>query len=214
MLRIVLADDHAMFREGLRMILELQPEFEIVGEASDGEEAVKFVQELQPDLVILDIEMPNINGILAASEMFSASPETKVLALSRHNEKQYVSEMFAAGASGYILKDSAGEELIEAINAVMSGQLYCTPSLMGVVLSEFSEQQKTGEKSGFAMLTPKEIEVLKHIADGKNIKEIASDLHVSYKTIASHRSQIIKKLKIHSDVDLAKYAIRKGLSEL
>lgn len=214
MITIVVADDHAMVREGLCAILKSQPDFEVVAEAANGKEAIDLVARLTPDIAVLDIEMPEINGIVAASEIYASSRDTKVLALSRHNEKQYVSEMFAAGASGYILKDSAVEELIKAINTVVSGQIYCSPSLMDVVISDYSNRLIHNESSELAKLTPREMEVLKLIADGKTLKEIASDLYISYPTVATHRSQLLKKLDANTDVELAKIAIREGLVSL
>ena len=214
MISIIIADDHTIVREGLRTILESHPDFEVTGEAANGVEAIALVTELSPDIVVLDIEMPEMNGIVAASEIYASSQKTKILALSRHNEKQYIAEMFAAGASGYILKDSAVEELIKAISTVVSGQLYCSPSLMDVVINDYTDRLTHSGTPELSKLTPREIEVLKLIAEGKTLKEVASDLYISYPTAATHRSQIMKKLDIHTDVELAKFAIREGLISL
>lgn len=212
MTSIVIADDHRMVREGLRAILEAQPGFSVVGEAGSGEEAVALVQQLRPQVIVLDIEMPGMNGIVAASEIFGAARETRILALSRHNEKQYVAEMFAAGAAGYILKDSAVEELIRAIETVVNGQMFCSPALINVVVSDYSGKLAGREDSPLQRLTPRELEVLRLMVDGLSLKEIAAGLHISYPTAATHRHQIMKKLALQSDVELVKFAIREGLT--
>ena len=209
---IFIVDDDKAMRQSTRQWLELSgyrvKVFDRAGKVLD------IIDRDMNGIIISDVKMPGMNGIVAASEIYATSRKTRVLALSRHNEKQYVSEMFATGALGYILKDSAVEELIKAIHTVVSGQLYCSPSLMDVVISDYSERLTHSETSELTKLTPREMEVLKLIADGKTLKEVANDLYISYQTVATHRSQIMKKLDIHTDVELAKLAIREGLARL
>lgn len=207
MIRLIIADDHEMFREGLRVLLETEEDLEIVGEAADGDEAITMVDDFKPDLIVLDVQMPGTHGIEAARRIVADNPDTRILALSRHSERRYVSEMFKAGAIGYILKDSAVRELVDAIKTVSTGQLYCSPSLVGVVMRDY-----TGRLAGEeGKLTEREKEVLTLIAEGKNSKEIAHELNLSSKTVDSHRQRIMKKLDIHNVVDLTKYAIKEGL---
>lgn len=209
-IRLIIADDHQMFREGLRVLFEQEEDIEIVGEAEDGSQAIQKVGDLAPDIIILDIEMPGMTGLEAARILVNEHPETRVLVLSRHTERRYVSEMFSLGVSGYILKDSAVDELVRAVKTVMSGQTYCSTNLVGAVVSEYS-RHFSGERRA---ITEREREVLKLIAEGKQTKEIASILNLSAKTVDTHRQRIMKKLDIHNAVELTRYAIREGIISL
>lgn len=213
MIRIIVVDDHAVVRQGICSLLEKQGDFSVVGQAGDGPAAIELTRKLLPDLVVLDIEMPGMSGVEAASEIVGIAPQARILALSRHHERFYVSEMFAAGASGYILKDSALEELITAIRTVNAGNMYCSPQLMGTVIRDYSQRLTGGRDSELARLTPREREVLKLIVEGRNSKEVADVLHLSVRTVDTHRSQIMKKLGMNSVVDLTRFAIREGLIE-
>lgn len=212
--RVLIADDHKIFREGLRALLEKQRGIEVVAEAKDGLEAVRFAQKLIPDVVIMDVAMPEKNGIEATRETLEVLPKTKVIALSMHSDRRFVLQMLKAGAVGYLLKDSAFEELAAAIQAVVSGQTYLSPKITDVVIKEYLHSQTRSEASVFTILTHREREVLQLLAEGKSTKEIAATLHVSVKTIETHRQQVMDKLDIHSVAELTKYAIREGLTSL
>lgn len=213
-IRILLADDHRLFREGLRTILEQLSEFEIVGEANDGHEALAMAGKLTPDIILLDISMPNLNGIEAARRITDVSPMTRVIILSMHLDQRYVAESLKAGARGYILKDSAVEELTTAIRNVINGEIFLGNRVTGVVVSDYVGLAKGKPASAFSILSGREVEVLQLIAEGRSTKEIASDLKVSVKTIETHRKQIMDKLDIHSVAELTRYAIREGIISL
>lgn len=212
--RVLIADDHKIFREGLRALLEKQRGIEVVAEAKDGLEAVRFAQKLIPDVVIMDVAMPEKNGIEATRETLEVLPKIKVIALSMHSDRRFVLQMLKAGAVGYLLKDSAFEELAAAIQAVASGQTYLSPKITDVVIKEYLYSQARSEASVFTILTHREREVLQLLAEGKSTKEIAATLHLSVKTIETHRQQVMDKLDIHSVAELTKYAIREGLTSL
>ena len=212
--RVVLADDHEMMRAGLRSLLAKERELEVVGEASDGRQAVELVTQHAPDLAILDIGMPNLNGIEATRQIRATVPKTKVIALSMHASAQYVSRMLEAGASGYLLKDSAYEELLQAIKAVSSGNVYLGKGIAGVVVDDYVRRIGATPEVEAAKLTAREREIAQMIAEGRSTKEIAGQLHVSVKTVETHRQHIMEKLKIDSVAELTKYAIREGLTEL
>jgi len=214
MRRIVLADDHQLVRAGLRSLLEKEPGMEVVAEASDGREAVSLVTRLTPDLAILDIGMPNLNGIEATRQICAEVPQTKVLALSMHASAPYVSKMFEAGASGYILKDSAYEELLQAVRTVMVGRIYLGKDITGVVVEDYVRRSAAAPQVAETRLTPREREIAQMLAEGRSTKEIAGKLVVSVKTVETHRQHIMEKLKISSIAELTKYAIREGLTEL
>ncbi len=209
--RIILADDHTIMREGLCALLAKQQDFQIVAEAADGRTAVMLTQELSPDVVVMDINMPALNGIEATRQIITGNPGIKVIALSMYSEKPFVIEMLKAGASGYMLKDSAFEELVHAIYTVMQGQFYLSSGIATFVVKDYLHKSSGVDFSAFSMLTGREREVLQLIAEGKNTKEIASVLNVSTKTIETHRSQVMEKLNIHSIAELTKYAIREGI---
>ena len=213
--KILLADDHKIIREGLRSLLEKQPDMEVIAEAQDGLTAVRLAQKLLPHVVIMDIGMPEMNGIDATRQIVSEkSHDVKIIALSMHSDRRFVLQMLKAGASGYLLKDSAFEELIAAIHTVMMNQPYLSPKVMDVVVKEYLHGLAKNETTVFTALTAREREVLQLLAEGKATKQIASALNVSVKTIETHRQQLMEKLGIHSIAELTKYAIREGLTSL
>ena len=212
--RVLIADDHKIVREGLRALIEKHEKMEVVAEAETGLEAVRLTGKLQPDVVIMDLGMPQMNGIEATREITAGNQRIKVIALSMHSDKRFVLQMLKAGASGYLLKDSAFEELITAIKTVTSNQSYLSPKITDVVLKEYLQTVSRGDASAFSVLTHREREVLQMLAEGKSTKEIAASLNVSVKTVETHRQQIMDKLKIRSVAELTKYAIREGLTSL
>ena len=219
--RILLADDHQIVREGLRSLLEQHPDMEVIGEANDGRLAVEMAQQLSPDVVVMDVGMPHLNGIEATRQITSRGSHVRVVALSMHADRRFMTEMLKAGAKGYLLKDGAFEELATAIRAVVGDQVYLSPRIADVVVDDYVRRSSGagsgggGENAGaFARLTPREREVLQLMAEGRATKEIAADLKVSIKTIETHRRQIMEKLDIHSVAELTKYAIREGLTSL
>jgi len=214
-IRILLADDHTIIRQGLRSLLEDEPEMEVVGEAEDGREALRLVQELVPDIIVMDVTMPNLNGIDATRRIISRFPHVKVIALSIHSNRRFVAEMLKAGASGYVLKGSLFDELVQAIRAVAGGASYLSPRITGAVLDDYVGHLSAAPPgSSLSILTEREHEVLQLLAEGKGTKQIALRLHVSTKTIETNRRQIMEKLDIHSVAELTKYAIREGLTSL
>ena len=211
---IVLADDHKIMREGLRALLEKQPDFEVAAEADNGLNAVQLAKKLKPDIIIMDIGMPGLNGIEATRQIAAEAPSTKVIALSMHSDKRFVIEMLKAGASAYLLKDSASEELASAIRTVISGKPYLSPNITDVVLKDYLSTVSKTEPNAFTLLTPREREVLQLIAEGRTTKQIATALFLSVKTVETHRQQIMEKLGLRSIAELTKYAIREGLTSL
>ena len=213
-IRVLLADDHGIIRQGLRSLLEKQPDVEVIGEADDGHSALELVRQLQPDIAIMDITMPNLNGVDATRRIVDEFPKVKVIALSIHSNRRFVSDMLRAGASGYILKECLFDELVQAIRAVAAGRIYLSPRITGVVVDDYVERLSVTSESELAGLTDREREVLQLLAEGKSTKAIALKLHVSYKTIEANRRRIMAKLDIHSVAELTKYAIREGLTSL
>lgn len=213
-IRILLADDHKIIREGLRAIFEKLTEVEVVAEAEDGLETVRLTKKLLPDIVIMDIGMPNMNGIDATRQIVAETKGVRVLALSTHTDTKFVMQMLGAGASGYLPKDCTCEELIAAIHAVITNQLYLSPRITDVVIREYLHNLPKREPSVFTILTAREREVLQLLAEGKTTREIASKLNVSVKTVDTHRQQLMAKLNIHSIAELTKYAIREGITSL
>jgi DNA-binding NarL/FixJ family response regulator len=210
MTTILLVDDHRILREGLRRILESEPGFQVVGEASDGEQAVKLASELRPNLVLMDISMPRLSGVDATRRICDGNPDVKVLVLSMHEDRACVEQVLRAGASGYVLKDASTVELFSAIEAVCSGDSYLSPSITQQVVSALS---RPGERTprADASLTNREREVLQLIAEGFSSKEIAEKLGLSLKTVESHRANLMEKLDIHKVSGLVRFAIRSGL---
>ena len=212
--RIILADDHKLFCEGLRSMLEGQPGLEVIATAPDGHTVVHLARELLPDVVIIDIGMPNLNGIEATRKIVTENTSIKVIALSMHSDKRFVVEMLRAGASAYLLKDCDFEELTGAIIAVMDGNFYISPAVAKVVIKDYVNNLQEESASAFTVLTAREREVLQNLAEGKTTHQIAAALFVSEKTVESHRRQIMSKLSINSVAGLIKYAIREGLTTL
>ena len=214
-IKILLADDHKIVREGIRTLIEKQPGLEVIGEADSGRTALKLTLELKPDVVIMDVTMPDLNGIEATRQIHSEIPSVKVIALSMHSDKRLVAGILMAGASGYLLKEDCDSvELARAIQAVATNQIYLSPKISEVVVKDYVRQLSTAVSSPFSILTPREREVLQLLAEGKSTKEIASSLHVSVKTIETHRNKIMLKLDIRSIAELTKYAIRERLTPL
>jgi len=216
-IRILLADDHRILREGLRSLLAQQPDVLVVGEASDGDSVIALARELRPDLVIMDVVMPGTDGIAATRQIRAECPATKVIALSMHSDRRFVSEMVRAGALGYLVKDSAFEELHQAVRTVMANRPYLSAVITGTLVEDFVRQTSATERtpvSPLQMLTAREQEVLRLLADGKRVKEIAHLLNISSKTVESHRQNIMDKLEIHSTIELTRYALREGLTSI
>ena len=214
-IRLLLADDHAVVRSGLRLLLESQPDMVIIGEAENGEDAIRRTKELEPDVVLMDIEMPGMNGIEAARQIKAQSPRTAVLALTMYEDDQYFFEMLRAGASGYVPKRAAPDELASAIRAVSRGEVFLHPSLAGRLVQDYLLRRDVESQEPPAdELTPREQEVLTLIAQGLSNTEIAEQLVISSKTVDRHRENIMRKLNLHNRVDLVKYALRKGLIDL
>ena len=212
--RVLLVDDHAMIRQGLCSLLEKQPDIEVVGSVEDGRKAVDIARELAPDLVIMDISMPNLNGIDATRKIIGEMGDVKVIALSIHSSRHFVAEMLKAGASGYILKECLFDELVEAIKTVLNGGTYLSPKMTGVVIDDYVKRLSTQYQPEGPVLTEREREVLQFLSEGKSTKQIALQLHVSSKTIESNRRNIMDKLGINSVAELTKYAVREGLTPL
>jgi DNA-binding NarL/FixJ family response regulator len=213
-IRIILADDHKIVRTSLGNLLEKEKEFEIVGEADNGRETVRLARELLPDVVIMDIGMPELNGIEATKQIIKASDNIKIIALSMHSDRMFITGMFKAGASGYLLKDCAFDELVDAINNVMNGKIYLSKDVTAIVVDELLQALLKDNPEGTVNLSDREKEVLQLIAEGKSTKEIANALFLSIKTIESHRKNIMTKLNIYTVPELTKYAVRMGLTSL
>jgi len=213
-IRILLADDHKITRQGLRSLLDKQSDMEVVAEAEEGRTAVRLVRELLPDVVIMDVSMPDLNGMEAARQITREFGNVRIVALSMHSDSLFVTEMLKSGASGYLLKDCAFEELARAIRAVVAGKTYLSPSISGVVVDDYLHRLSKADFSGLDVLTSREREVLQLLAEGKSTKQIALKLHISGKTVETHRRQMMNKLDIHTVAELTKYAIRKGLTSL
>ncbi len=213
-IKIVLADDHKIMRKGLRALIDSHSDLTVVEEADNGRIAVELARKLLPDVVIMDVTMPDLNGIEATRQIIAELPHTKVIALSMHFDKEFVIAMLKVGAMGYLLKDCAVEELICAIRAVMNNKIYLSRTISDIVIDDYMRSLSKDEVSILSTLTGREREVLQLIAEGKTTKEIASCLHVSINTIDTHRRQVMEKLDMHSIAELTKYAVRKGLTPL
>ena len=228
-MKVLLADDHRIVRQGLRSLLESQEDMQVVAEAGDGRQALELAAEHEPDVVVMDVAMPQLNGIEATRRLISDQPDTKVVALSMHSDRRYVAEALKAGASAYLIKDGAFDELVSAIRAVVANKVYLSPRVAGVVVDDYvrrlpgdgrdAEGADNGGRGGgvpnaFQKLTAREREVLQLMAEGFATKEIASRLHVSVKTVETHRRQLMEKLQLYSVAEVTKYAIREGLTSL
>lgn len=211
-MRILLVDDHKIIRDGLRAILEKQEGMVVVGEAANGHEALALLPAIHPDVAIMDVTMPGLNGIEATRRIRSEAPATKVLALSMNADRRYVVAMLAAGAAGYLLKNAAADELIRALHAIRAGQTYLSPAIAGVVVNTMLDQ--TGAAEPPCVLSSRERQVLQLLAEGRTSKEMAAQLDVAVATIETHRRQIMDKLNIRSIAELTKYAVREGLTSL
>jgi len=208
-IRILLADDHAVVRQGFRLILSGQTDMEIVGEAGDGNQAVEQAEKLKLDVVVMDVAMPNLNGIEATRRLASSVPHARVVALSMHKDSVYVREILRAGARGYLLKDSGAADLVAAIHAVASGESYLSPAVSNAVLDDYRRHAT----NPIDLLTSREREVLQLLAEGKTNKEIAGVLNLSVYTVEAHRGRIMEKLNLHSIGELVLFAVRNGLIE-
>ena len=214
-IRLVIADDHKIMREGLKSLVAKESDITVVGEAETGKATVSMVQKLSPNIVVMDIAMPDLNGIEATRKIIKTNPNVKVVALSAHSDQHFIREMMTAGASAYILKDTAYEELVRAIREVMKGKKYLSSDIARGVLDTYVKLSKPiSANPAFVVLTDREREALQMIAEGKSTKEIAGEMEVSVKTVETHRHNIMEKLDIHSIAELTKYAIREGVTSV
>jgi two-component system response regulator NreC len=212
-IRILLADDHTVMRRGLRALLERQTGFTVVAEASDGREAVDLAAAVHPDVAVMDIGMPNLNGIEAAQRITGKNPNTAVVMLSMHADEGYVLRTLKAGARGYLLKDSPEEDLINAIRAVHEGKAFFSPAISKMLAEDYMRQlRQRGMEDSYELLTPREREVLQMLGEGKSNKDIATRLNLSLYTVETHRSNLLEKLNLHSTAELILYAVRKGIA--
>ncbi len=209
-----MADDHGIIRQGIRLLLEQEPDIEVVGEAGDGRQAMEEAKRLRPEVVIMDITMPNLNGVDATRRLVSQLPDTKVIALSIHSGRHFVADMLRAGASGYLLKECLADELVRAIRTVVAGQVYLSPAAAKAVVETYVKDAPSSASGRPAALTDREREVLQLVAEGKTTKQIALKLHVSNKAIEATRRRVMDKLGIYSIAELTKYAIRQGLTTI
>jgi two-component system response regulator NreC len=210
--RVLLADDHRLMRSGLRLVIERHPEFTVVGEADDGRQAVSMAESLQPDVIVMDIGMPNLNGIEAARQISEKHPEIAIVMLSMHSDEGYVLRALKSGARAYLLKDSAEEDLTRAIEAVRDGKSFFSPAVSKVLLQDYMRKlQRAGVEDSYDLLSGREREVLQLVAEGKSSKEIAGLLNLSTYTVETHRSNIMQKLNLKGIPELILYAVRKGL---
>ena len=213
--RILIADDHVLVREGIRALLSLHEDVEVVGEASDGSEAIKLAAKLSPDIILMDISMPGLGGLEATVEIRKTNPEAKILVLSQYDDKEYVSRFLKAGVSGYILKKAVGDDLMTAVRAVARGESYLYPSIATSVIDGFLVKKDAPQvEDPFELLTDRELQVLKLIAEGLSHKEIAETLGISPKTVIAHQTHISEKTDLHSRAALIKYAYQKGIVKL
>lgn len=211
-IRILIADDHGIVRKGLRLQLEQHSNFEVVGEATEGREAVRMAEELSPDVVIMDIAMPNLNGIQATTQLVKKNPQISVIILSMYSDETYLMRTLAAGAKGYLLKDSADVDLHRAVEVVAQGKPFFSPAIADTLLEDYMRQlQQRGLQDSYDLLTEREKEILQLLAEGKSNKDVAGILNLSTNTVETHRTRIMQKLDLHSTADIVLYAVRKGI---
>jgi len=210
--KILIADDHGIVRKGLRLQLEQHEGFQVVGEAADGREAVRMAEELRPDVVIMDIAMPNLNGIDATTQLVKRNPQIGVIMLSMHSDESYLTRTLAAGAKGYLLKDSADVDLLRAVQVVAQGKPFFSPAIANTLLEDYMRQlQQRGLQDSYDLLTDREKEILQLLAEGKSNKDVASILNLSTYTVETHRTHIMQKLNLHSSAEIVLYAVRKKI---
>jgi two-component system, NarL family, response regulator NreC len=210
--RVLIADDHGIVRQGLRALLEKSPEISVVGEASDGREAVRLAAELRPNIVVMDIAMPLLNGVDATSQILGRDPDVKVIILSMHSDESYILRALSAGAKGYLLKDSAEGDILPAVETVAKGRPYFSPVIASTLLDEYLQAMKKNQvRDSFDLLTDREKEVLQLLAEGKSNKEVAALLNLSPYTIESHRTSLMQKLNLHNTAEIVLYAVRKNI---
>jgi DNA-binding NarL/FixJ family response regulator len=213
-IRVLLADDHKIVRDGLKALVDRCDDMEVVAEAESGRKAVRMAGKYNPDIVIMDISMPDLNGIDATRQILDEVKGVKVIALSMHSDRQYIDGMLRAGVSGYLLKDCAADELIQCIRFVLAGRICLSPGITGFLLSEYIQPARNQVLADHSELSLREREVLQLIAEGRSTKEIADSLHISIKTVETHRKNIMEKAKLHTVAELTKYAIRHGLTSI
>lgn len=212
--RVLIADDHQILREGLRSLLDKEPDIEVIGEASNGRGAVALARELEPDVVVMDVAMSDMGGIEATRQLTAKTPGVKVIALSMHSDRRFVAGMLGAGALGYLLKDSAFDELAHSIRTVITNEIYLSPGITGTVVQDYMNRLSDNASEDEPDLTPREREVLQLLAEGNTTTTIAQVLQISAKTVETHRKQIKDKLHLNSVAELTKYALRMGLTTL
>jgi len=211
-IRILIADDHGIVRKGLRLQLEQNDDFEVIAEATDGREAVRLAEELAPDVVIMDIAMPNLNGIEATTQLVKKNPQVGVIILSMYSDETYLMRTLAAGAKGYLLKDSADVDLHRAVQVVAEGKPFFSPAIADTLLEDYMRQlQQRGLQDSYDLLTEREKEILQLLAEGKSNKDVAGILNLSTNTVETHRTRIMQKLDLHSTAEIVLYAVRKGI---
>jgi DNA-binding NarL/FixJ family response regulator len=210
--RVLLADDHTLIRAGLRLVVDQEPEFTVVGEAADGRQAVALAQQLKPDIVVMDVGMPGLNGIEACRQIRENLPDTQVVMLSMHSDEGYVLRALKAGARAYLLKDSAEADLARAIRAASEGKSFFSPAVGKVLLEDYMRKlERTGAEDSYELLSPREREILQLVAEGKSSKEIAHLLNLSVHTVETHRARVMQKLNLRGIPELTLYAVRKGI---
>jgi len=212
MTKVLLADDHGVVRKGLRFILEQEPDFTVAGEAADGREAVRLARELEPDVIVMDIAMPQLNGIDATAQIVKQSPRTNVLILSMHNDETYLLRALEAGARGFLLKDTAEEDLVRAVRVAAQGKPFFSPAIAQALLEDYMRNlQQRNQQDSYSLLTDREKEVLQLLAEGRSNKEVAQLLNLSVYTVETHRTRIMQKLDLHNTAELVLYAVRKKI---